>query len=88
MNNFTTSHAPEAIWPYSKSYRAWNLIFCSGQIPLVSSTMELIDWWIEDQTRQVCRNLWEVLKEHWLWLKVWAVQAKSWYKMHSIILTF
>ncbi len=69
MSKFTTWEAPKAIWPYSKSYKAWNFVFCSGQIPLVSTTMKLAEWWIEAQTIQVCRNLWEVLREQKLSLK-------------------
>ncbi len=69
MSKFSTWEAPKAIWPYSKSYKAWNFVFCSGQIPLVSTTMKLVEWWIEAQTIQVCRNLWEVLREQKLSLK-------------------
>ena len=62
MTEFTTENS-------SKSYKAWNLIFCSGQIALSSTTMKLIEWWITKQTRQVCKNLGEVLREHKLWLQ-------------------
>ena len=56
-------------WPYSRSFRIWNFIFCSGQIAIDPKTMELIKWWIEPETRQVCRNIGAVLKEYHLWLK-------------------
>ena len=69
MTRFTTWEAPEPIWHYSKSYKAWDFIYCSGQIPIVSTTMKLVEWWIEDETRQVCRNLGEVLKKHKATLK-------------------
>jgi len=61
--------APNAIWPYSKAYRINGLVFCSWQIALDPDTMELIDWDIELQTRQVCRNIAWVLNEYNLSLK-------------------
>ncbi len=64
-----TFKAPEAIWPYSKAYKINGLVFCSGQIPLNPETMELIEWGIEKQTRQVCRNIAGVLAEYNLSLK-------------------
>lgn len=66
---FKPSKAPMAIWPYSKAYKAWELLFCSWQIPLDVNTMQLVKWWIEQQTRQVCRNLWHLLEEYWASLK-------------------
>ena len=60
---------PKAIWPYSVAYKAWDLLFCSGQIPLNPKTLELVEWWIREQTIQVCRNIWEVLREYWLAMK-------------------
>jgi len=61
--------APEAIWPYSKAYRINWLVFCSWQIALNPDTMELVEGWIEEQTRQVCRNIAWVLAEYNLSLK-------------------
>lgn len=61
--------APEAIWPYSKAYRINGLVFCSGQIALNPETMELVKWDIEQQTRQVCRNIAWVLSEYNISLK-------------------
>ena len=31
--------------------------------------MELVKWWIEEQTKQVCRNLSAVLMQQNIWLK-------------------
>jgi 2-iminobutanoate/2-iminopropanoate deaminase len=31
--------------------------------------MELVKWWIENETRQVCRNISYLLEENWLSLK-------------------
>jgi len=52
-----TNRAPEAIGPYSQGVAAGNLVFLSGQIPLDPATQALVAGSIEDQTRQVFRNL-------------------------------
>lgn len=66
---FKVSKAPAAIWPYSKAYFAWDLLFCSWQLGFDANTMQLVEWWIENQTKQVCRNIWYLLEENWLSLK-------------------
>lgn len=66
MKKLTTLNAPEAIGPYTQAIKSWNLLFTSGQIWLDPKTMKLVEWWIEEQTKQVCKNLWEVLKNAWL----------------------
>lgn len=53
----TTDLAPTAIGPYSQAVRVGNLLFLSGQIPLIPGTMELVGADIEQQTRQVLDNL-------------------------------
>jgi 2-iminobutanoate/2-iminopropanoate deaminase len=57
-----TQEAPRAIGPYSQAVRAAGLLFLSGQIPLDPVTMELVEGGIEDQARQVLRNLQVVLE--------------------------
>jgi reactive intermediate/imine deaminase len=52
-----TAGAPEAIGPYSQGVAAGNLVFLSGQIPLDPATQALVAGSIEDQARQVFRNL-------------------------------
>jgi reactive intermediate/imine deaminase len=49
--------APAAIGPYSQAIQAGNLVFLSGQIPLVPSTMEVVDGDFEARARQVFENL-------------------------------
>lgn len=66
---FSTNQAPHVLGHYSKSTLAWNLVFCSWQIALDPGSDELVPWWIEEQTRQACRNIRAVLSEHKLWLK-------------------
>lgn len=54
-------HAPEAIGPYQQALAYGNLVFCSGQIPLVPGTKELVNDSIENATRQVLTNAKAVL---------------------------
>ena len=57
-----TEKAPAAIGPYSQAVKVNNTIYLSGQIPLDSETMELIDGDIQQQARQVFANLEAVCK--------------------------
>lgn len=68
-NNLYNKLSPQAIWPYSKSKKVWNLLFCSGQIWLDPETMKIVEWWIKEQTKRVIRNISWVLKENNLSLK-------------------
>lgn len=58
----STQAAPTAIGPYSQAIMAGDLIFCSGQIPLDPLTGVMVEGGIEEQARQVMKNLGEVLK--------------------------
>lgn len=62
----STEKAPAAIWSYSQAIKIWNTLYSSWQIALDSVTMHVVDWWIKEQTIQVCKNLWEVLREAWM----------------------
>jgi len=57
-----TDKAPKAIGPYSQGIVANGFVFCSGQIPLDPATGELNTGSIEDQTRQVLKNVAAVLE--------------------------
>ena len=52
-----TSKAPEAIGAYSQAVLVGNTLYCSGQIPLIPETMELIGESIDEQIAQVFDNL-------------------------------
>ncbi|HKJ09857.1 MAG TPA: RidA family protein [Gammaproteobacteria bacterium] len=52
-----TDRAPEAIGTYSQAVRTGDTVYLSGQIPLVPSTMELVEGDMEAQIRQVFDNL-------------------------------
>lgn len=55
------SGAPAAIGPYSHAVWAGDLLFTSGQIPLVPETGQLAGDTVEAQTEQVLKNLEAVL---------------------------
>lgn len=57
-----TDKAPQAIGPYSQGIIANGFVFCSGQIPIVPQTGQLDTGGIEDQTRQVLKNVSAVLE--------------------------
>ena len=59
----STSKAPSAIGPYNQGTSFENLVFLSGQIPLVAETMELVEGDVKVQTKQVMENLKAVLEE-------------------------
>jgi reactive intermediate/imine deaminase len=52
-----SDNAPAAIGTYSQAIQAGNLVFISGQIPLVPATMEVVDGGFEARARQVFENL-------------------------------
>jgi reactive intermediate/imine deaminase len=52
-----SDNAPAAIGTYSQAIQTGNLIFLSGQIPLVPATMEIVEGDFEARARQVFENL-------------------------------
>ncbi len=52
-----TDGAPAAIGTYSQAVKVGDTVYLSGQIPLVPSTMELVEGGIEAQIEQVFKNL-------------------------------
>lgn len=57
-----TDSAPAPVGPYSQAIRSGAFVFASGQIPLDPATGEIVGGEIEDETRQVLRNLEAVLE--------------------------
>jgi len=53
----STEHAPAAIGPYTQAFRAGELLFVSGCIPLDPKTVQVVSGGIEAQTEQALRNL-------------------------------
>lgn len=58
-----TDKAPEPVGPYSQALEAGGVLFCSGQIPMVPETGDILTGSVEDQTKQVMKNVEAVLKE-------------------------
>ena len=60
MKPISTPNAPAAIGPYSQGMVTGNLVFCSGQIPVVPATGEIPEG-ITAQAEQACKNVGAVL---------------------------
>lgn len=58
-----TAKAPKAVGPYSQAVDAGDLIFISGQIGLDPETQEFVADSVEEQTKQVMRNIGAILEE-------------------------
>ena len=58
-----TSKAPAAVGPYSQAIKAGNVVYCSGQIPLVPETGEIEEGDIKAQAKQSLENVKAVLTE-------------------------
>ncbi len=69
MKVYSTCNAPKAVGPYSQAMRTGNLLFVSGQIPLVPDTGELVIGGVKEQTEQVLKNVIAVLNSAELTLK-------------------
>jgi reactive intermediate/imine deaminase len=57
-----TKNAPEAIGPYSQGIGFQNLIFTSGQLPLIPETMQFPEGGIREQTYQSLLNVKSILE--------------------------
>ena len=53
----SSPEAPEALGPYSQAIKVGNMVWLSGQVPLVPQTMELVAGDISAQATQVFQNL-------------------------------
>ena len=60
MKRISTPNAPMAIGPYSQGFIAGDIIFTSGQLPIVPETGEIPDG-IQAQVEQCCRNVAAIL---------------------------
>lgn len=56
MKTISTNKAPAAIGPYSQAQIVGNLVFCSGQIPVIPETGALAQG-LEAQANQVFKNI-------------------------------
>lgn len=63
MNVICTKNAPAAVGPYSQAIVCGDLVFLSGQIPLVPETGLVADGGLEAQAHQMFANIKAVLAE-------------------------
>jgi 2-iminobutanoate/2-iminopropanoate deaminase len=61
MEKIETTKEPAAIGPYSQAVRAGDYLYCSGQIPLLPDSGDMVSGGVAEQTRQVLDNLVQVL---------------------------
>ena len=61
IKQIATARAPAAIGPYSQAIQAGNTLYCSGQIPLVPETGEIVSGGVAEQTAQVMENMSQLL---------------------------
>ncbi len=60
----STKNAPAAIGPYSQAVIAGDYMFISGQIPLNPETGKVENKTIQDQSKQVIKNLSAICEEN------------------------
>lgn len=58
-----TVNAPAAIGPYSQGIQAGNMVFVSGQLPIVPATGALLEGTVAEQTVQSLTNIQNILAE-------------------------
>ncbi|KIY73350.1 YjgF-like protein [Cylindrobasidium torrendii FP15055 ss-10] len=57
-----TADAPAAIGPYSQGVKLGDLLFVSGCIPLDPASMQVVEGGVEEQIKQVMKNLTKVVE--------------------------
>lgn len=62
MKTISTDKAPAAIGPYSQAKIAGDMLYASGQIPIIPETGEIADGDITVQAHQSIKNVGEILK--------------------------
>ena len=63
IKKISTTDAPAAIGPYSQAIVCGNMLYTSGQIPLDPQSGNMVEGGICEQTEQIMKNLFAVLKE-------------------------
>ncbi len=62
IKTISTDKAPAAIGPYSQAKVVGNFVFTSGQIAINPRTSDIEATTIEEQTKQVCENIKNLLE--------------------------
>ena len=63
MKKIVTTDAPAAIGPYSQGMVFGDMVFSSGQIPVIPATGEVAGATIAEQAEQSCKNVGAILEE-------------------------
>ena len=63
MKKIVTTEAPAAIGPYSQGMVFGDMVFSSGQIPVIPATGEVAGATIAEQAEQSCKNVGAVLAD-------------------------
>jgi 2-iminobutanoate/2-iminopropanoate deaminase len=66
MKALNTDKAPAAIGPYSQAIRTGNIVFVSGQLPIIPETGAFPEGGIKEQTRQSLLNARAILQSEGL----------------------
>lgn len=61
-----TEKAPAAIGPYSQAVSVGNVLFASGQVPLLPGSGEVVGTTIEEQADRACKNVQAILEANGL----------------------
>jgi len=61
ISKISTDQAPKAIGPYSQAICAGQYIFVSGQVPIDPAVGKIVAQTIEEQTKQVLKNIEAIL---------------------------
>lgn len=95
MKQIIRTHlAPKAIGAYSQAVKSGSTVYISGQIPLVSETMELVSQDIKEQTAQVFKNLAEITEaaggnlNDIVKLTVYLTDISHFEKVNEVMVTF
>ncbi|MCJ7644311.1 MAG: RidA family protein [Candidatus Aminicenantes bacterium] len=89
-----TDKAPKALGPYSQAIVANGFVFASGQIAVDPATGELNQGSLEDQARQVLKNLTAVLEaagssmDHVVKANVYLQDMNDFAKMNAVYAEF
>ncbi|MCR5595419.1 MAG: RidA family protein [Lachnospiraceae bacterium] len=62
MKTISTDKAPAAIGPYSQAKIAGDMLYASGQIPIIPETGQIAEGDITVQAHQAIKNVGEILK--------------------------
>lgn len=62
MKTISTDKAPAAIGPYSQAIQAGEMLYASGQIPIIPETGEIAQGDITVQAEQVMKNVGAILE--------------------------